>query len=238
MSAYERYYEISLLDDLHNYFPDILYNSNRFQTVQDVIQYIQNETRNRFDLFSSALRRNRTTVSNQETSRSTSSTSSRVSQIVGRRTGHSVPEQSTIRVIAPQDQISLTFNMNDDLPAQPVVGDDIEVMSSILNLLSSLGSSLNSSSTINLNTLLNRQNSFTEPVTVRPTQEQINAATTLIELANSTELCAICQDNLIHDSQQVRRINHCQHMFHNTCITQWFRRNVRCPTCRHDIRTL
>ena len=166
MSNYERYYEITLLDDLHNYFPDILYNSSRFQTVQDLIQYIQNETRNRFDLFSNAIRRNRTTTSNQETSRSTNSTSSRVSQLVGRRTGNSVPEQSTIRVIAPQEQISLSFNINDDLPAQPVIGDDIDVMSSVLNILNSLGGVNN---TFNLNTLLNRQNSFTEPVIIRPT---------------------------------------------------------------------
>jgi hypothetical protein len=236
MREYERYYEISLLDDLHNYFPDILYNSSRFQTVQDLIQYIQNETRNRFDLFSSALRRNRTTTSNQETSRSTSSTNSRVSQLVGRRTGYSIPEASSIRVVAPQDQISLTFNINDDLPAQPVVGDDIEIMSSILNVLNSLGGS-NLSRVISRENLLNRQNSFTEPVTVRPTQEQINAATTLIEIANSTELCAICQDSIVNELQQVRRINHCQHMFHNNCISQWFNRNVRCPTCRYDIRT-
>lgn len=223
-NQYENYYGVQLLNDLHNYFPDILYNSSRFQTVQDLIQYIQNETRNRFDLFSNALQRNRTTTSR--------STNSRVSQLVGRRAGYSITEPSSIRVIAPQDQISLTFNMNDDLPTQPIVGDDIDVMSSVLNLLNSLGGT---SSTFS--TLLNRQNSFREPVIVHPTQEQINAATTLIEIANSTELCAICQDSLIHDSQQVRRINHCQHMFHNNCILQWFRRNVRCPTCRHDIRT-
>ena len=126
MSNYERYYGISLLDDLHNYFPDVLYNSNRFQTVQDLIQYIQNETRSRFDLFSTALQRNRSTNSR-----------SRVSQIEGRRTGYSIPEQSRVRVIAPQEQIRLTFNMNDDLPSQPVVGDDIELMSSVINLLNS-----------------------------------------------------------------------------------------------------
>ena len=49
--SYTRVYEISLLDDIHNYFPDILYNSSRFVGVQDLLQYIQQQTRARFNLF-------------------------------------------------------------------------------------------------------------------------------------------------------------------------------------------
>ncbi len=41
-----------MLDDLHNFFPELLYNSGRFQSVQDVLQYIVAVTRRRFDLFS------------------------------------------------------------------------------------------------------------------------------------------------------------------------------------------
>jgi len=33
-------YSISLLNDLHNHFPDILYRPERFRTVQDLLQYI------------------------------------------------------------------------------------------------------------------------------------------------------------------------------------------------------
>jgi len=49
--SYTRVYEIPLLDDIHNYFPDILYNSTRFLTVQDLLQYVQQQTRARFNLF-------------------------------------------------------------------------------------------------------------------------------------------------------------------------------------------
>lgn len=45
-------YGVQLLDDLHNYFPDLLYNNQRFTTVQSVLQYITSSTRRRFDLFS------------------------------------------------------------------------------------------------------------------------------------------------------------------------------------------
>lgn len=48
----ERVYGVQLLDDIHNYFPELLYNSSRFHNVQDVLQYIVANTRRRFDLFS------------------------------------------------------------------------------------------------------------------------------------------------------------------------------------------
>ena len=51
-SNYETLYGVGLLDDLHNYFPALLYDSSSFENVQSVLGYIQRQTRNRFDLFS------------------------------------------------------------------------------------------------------------------------------------------------------------------------------------------
>jgi len=55
-SNYETLYGVGLLDDLHNYFPALLYDSSGFHSVQGVLTYIQQQTRNRFDLFSYGLR--------------------------------------------------------------------------------------------------------------------------------------------------------------------------------------
>lgn len=55
-SNYETLYGVHLLDDLHNYFPALLYDSSSFGSVRDVLGYIQRQTRNRFDLFSYGLR--------------------------------------------------------------------------------------------------------------------------------------------------------------------------------------
>lgn len=44
-------YGVQLLDDIHNYFPDLLYNNQRFTTVQGVLQYITLSTQQNFDLF-------------------------------------------------------------------------------------------------------------------------------------------------------------------------------------------
>jgi hypothetical protein len=37
-------------------------------------------------------------------------------------------------------------------------------------------------------------------------------------------------------TEECRRLKPCQHVYHRTCIDQWFLRSVACPTCRHDIR--
>jgi hypothetical protein len=50
--SYTRLYDSPLLDDLHNYFPALLYAQERFQTVGQVLQYVQQQTHQRFDLFS------------------------------------------------------------------------------------------------------------------------------------------------------------------------------------------
>jgi hypothetical protein len=48
---YERVYDVALLDDLHNYFPALLYNHEVFRNVQDVLLYIRERTQRRFNLF-------------------------------------------------------------------------------------------------------------------------------------------------------------------------------------------
>ena len=49
---YQRVYDVGLLDDLHNYFPSLLYRPELFHNVQDVLTYVQRRTAARFNLFS------------------------------------------------------------------------------------------------------------------------------------------------------------------------------------------
>jgi hypothetical protein len=77
---------------------------------------------------------------------------------------------------------------------------------------------------------------FLQPVPVRPTQEQIDANTTVGNLVSDTEhTCAICQDTLTGE-QEGRKFNACGHWFHRNCIDTWLEGNVHCPVCRHDVR--
>jgi Ring finger domain len=81
--------------------------------------------------------------------------------------------------------------------------------------------------------------SWLDPVTVRPTNEQINAGSHTFMIADmsteANERCAICQEDFISGAA-VRRLNACRHLFHRNCIDRWFNSNVRCPVCRYDIR--
>jgi hypothetical protein len=72
-------------------------------------------------------------------------------------------------------------------------------------------------------------------VPVTPSNQQIYQATTVLANPDSNrEPCAICQDTM--ESGAVRRINRCQHTFHQQCIDTWFQTGVTCPICRIDIR--
>jgi hypothetical protein len=50
-SQYEKVYGVGLFDDLHNYLPSILYEPHRFRSVPDLLAYIQQTARARFNLF-------------------------------------------------------------------------------------------------------------------------------------------------------------------------------------------
>jgi len=71
-------------------------------------------------------------------------------------------------------------------------------------------------------------------VPVIPTSYQIANGSHLVNSVPEDTQCAICQDNGV--TGQWRRLS-CSHYFHNGCILPWFQAgNVRCPVCRHDIR--
>jgi hypothetical protein len=75
-----------------------------------------------------------------------------------------------------------------------------------------------------------------QPVIVRPTEQHL-AENTYVYCSEVThdENCSICQDPM-EAGQETRTLLACSHCFHRTCIDRWFQENVRCPTCRRDVR--
>lgn len=199
------YYGITLLDDLHNYFPDILYGARgRFRNVDDLLDYIRTQTRERFDLFSNA--RNNVL-----------------------RSVNTAP----LRQAAPltnNNILEIIYNSNEDF-IDPPNSPPNDLIGSLANIVNLLYPTANNNRNV-LEQIPGRTS--LEPVVVRPTQEQITNATSIVELSNNTEVCAICQESMIDGI--IRRINHCRHTFHDVCINRNFQRNVRCPICRFDIR--
>jgi hypothetical protein len=81
--------------------------------------------------------------------------------------------------------------------------------------------------------------SLMTPVTVRPTQEQIEAATRRVKYSDiSRPTNTTCPISLepFSDNDDVIVIRHCGHIFKPAEFETWFSSNCRCPTCRYDIR--
>lgn len=78
-------------------------------------------------------------------------------------------------------------------------------------------------------------------VIVRPTAEELDRASEIVAYSSDASnnfmnhRCPISLEEF-QDGDQVRRINHCGHIFNEVSFQHWFHRNVRCPVCRFDVR--
>ena len=75
---------------------------------------------------------------------------------------------------------------------------------------------------------------FFDPVPVSASTAQISAGTEALENAPADTQCAICQDAVTTDATRIRS---CGHTYHRGCLSNWLTMSVRCPVCRHDIRS-
>ncbi len=215
LPVYETIYGVPLLDDIHNYFPALLYEHSRFQNITQVFSYVRHQLNNRFNLYAYGARR--ANLSEQEEITPT-------------------PSPTPVQP-----------------PSRPVVTPDTRYTDRMLNTmvldLLSLGlqNAEDATTTPNLffttNTATGTRTpaqlwtAFRQPVVVRPSSDTIQRATSVVAgtLVPAGTNCAICQE-AIAQTDTARKINHCDHYYHQICIDQWFQRSVFCPTCRFDIR--
>lgn len=209
MPTHDRYYGIQLVDDIHTYFPAILYEPDRFTTVTDLLHYIRTQVRDRFDIFSRA-NSYYDSLSNTHPRPDTSS------QVDTRTTQRGITRSRTEQPVPTLLDMTIYPQAN--------------INQGVTQLLQEL-----LIPTTTLRRSLYQGAQLMEPVVVAPTTEQINNASTIETTATSGEICAICQDS-IQVGTQVRSLDACDHLFHTGCIDTWFQSNVRCPVCRHDIR--
>ena len=220
---YRRIYNVGLLDDLHNYFPSLLYRPQLFNNVQDVLMYIQQRTAARFNLFNHG---HATFLETEGRSNPYARTTSH-----NRNTVHRAP------VVVPQEQ-EIETNIRVELePTGPLTS---ALDAAILPLLRSLYiPEAQQHQRIFRGTGARVPTQF-QDVVVHATQAQIDAGSSIQtadgSYASAENSCAICQDRIV-EGDIVRHLNVCRHDFHRACIDNWFlNSSVRCPTCRHDIR--
>jgi len=250
-------YQVQLLNDLHNYFPDILYNSGRFRNVQDLLEYIRQVAD------TSPYSRGLTSYNNRQT------LNARVHAVNAgrapptyRSVGLTAPTAPTAPTVptAPIPTTAPTMSAP-SIPAtnatwtQPVMSTVFEEYTPTTRIRVPLNTASTANTTMLMNTILGSmfsdlfavggagggdaglQGFLNQRVPVYPSVQEIDRATTLFRAGSNRQgdICTICQDD-IEMNQEIRQIDHCSHSFHRDCIDTWFQGNVNCPTCRHDIR--
>lgn len=219
---YRNFYGIQLLDDLHNYFPALLYAPENFVSVRDVLGYIRTRAGQEMNLFSMGQRDyNNTRVR----------TNAHV-RINNRLRPNVQPTQatytySTTNRTAPIPNQSSRFDFGDHSPnaLRIPVTSAVDGTEQSVNMLASLFTLFAGDNVLD----------SLEPVVVRPSAAQLAANTEVYIAGENRCNCSVCLE-MPAIGAEMRKINACGHTFHRRCIDIWFQRNVHCPVCRHDVR--
>ena len=248
MSIPERNYNIGLLDDIHNFFPEILYDSQLFPSdTNSLLSWI------RFRmtiLFPQNFRRGRLNYEQR--------------YMVNVRADYE--EWLFLTRVMPPPQIRMPpyrnefINTNTTIPLYNTFFNSINQAAINQPLFSppqpplaqNLVNQVNPNYRIwggedNLSILglalsfptENWLASFFDSIPIVPTPAEIEAGSQILQNTSILEdvICTICQEHDQSPRETVwRKINSCSHIFHKHCIDRWFTRNSHCPVCRFDIR--
>jgi len=229
--AYQVVYGVGLLDDVHNYFPALLYDQGRFQTLTNVFSYVRSQLNNRFNLYAHGARLAQAQGQGQAQTAAPSS--------------FSPPATYTTTTTPPP--IIRSFRGG--------AASDNEVMASASFLLNMLNLGLEGEAgftPLRTGTLGPAPGTggtgatggiwaaFRSPVIVAPSTAVLASNTSVLNASDVSNnlvgvVCTICQDTVV-PTDICRRLNACQHVYHKGCIDEWFTRSVFCPSCRHDVR--
>lgn len=199
-------YGVQLFDDLHNYLPALLYHPEQFNSIRECLEYIQNRARNNFNLYD--IHQRNFTID--------SDSNSEISEIEERYNRRE-------RIIRENERT----NQSSEELLQNLLNDFISPRLTSSNPITNILSMFTAAAPLNVPITSGAQPS------IQANRQQINNATQLISTTISSEICSICHESLANS--EVRRINHCRHMFHQSCIDRWFQQNARCPVCRYNI---
>jgi hypothetical protein len=263
-SRYERHYDVQLLDDLHNYFPAILYDPLRFNTVRELLQYVQDQMRAHFDLFSAGVTGFRSRAGRQPLAqpppRPRQATSSTISTPPIRTPPPSVGSSAASAAPSPAPRpvgladvvesllgLAAAGGQPDEIGGGSATGINVTATPpSLLDLLSVNSPYTWSSHPLFSPTIYTTVRATLSPAAaaaartndspfIQPTLQQIQSGSIIGLIDRQDQVCAICQEDLPIGSH-VRTLRACNHPFHIGCIDTWLLRDVHCPVCRHDIR--
>ena len=248
-------YSISLLNDLHNNFPDLLYRPTRFRNVGDVLNYVIGVAQqNPYEAARREYERRMPPVWSGQSGPTGTHVASVPAPSVPAPSVTAAPSRSSIEVLnalytSPlQSEMVIGSSYGSrrrsvfQAPSDPIMSFIGELIGGSIGIGSSSSVGIREPSSVGIGStygyygIPNLQSFLNDRVHVFPSPEQIEAGTILTTaIQTQDDNCSICQDPIEQD-QPMRMIRHCAHRFHQDCIDTWFEQHVSCPTCRHDIR--
>jgi hypothetical protein len=221
-------YGIPLLDDLHDVFPEILYDTEMFVN-NALVEFIRTRMRTTFP---SEFVRHQTRFRIQNRPPRVRTAAATIS---------APPTIPTVRVSSPHPRTPPLTSTRFTVP----LTNGFQSIASLFDMdgiSAGLGAGLGAGLTEILRTAIHTEIPPADltPVPVRPSSEDIRHATIVTTIEPAADVvCAVCQDHQPpqNSSNEWRIIRHCNHRFHKSCIDRWFNSgHVNCPTCRFDIR--
>ena len=251
-NGYQILYGFDMLDELHNFFPEIMYDDQTFSQehclwmrhrLRTLFPHVFVRQQNLYTLYQATERRNNFTAWRNTMPAPVASVPSMASVPV-------IPVLSAIPTVS-FTSVPPTINTSPFTPMRTRARNIMPVSPPPApsrrarhdNPMADIDVATLGLSAIFLDGLLNNNTNNLlfnwmpqQDVPVIPTSAQIDAGTVEVPPADVSEdtTCAVCQEH--GTENDVWRKLHCNHYFHSRCILPWFQRNVHCPVCRADIR--
>lgn len=233
-------YSNVLLDSIHNYFPDLLYNNTRFETTPELMEYIRNQMAHHFNTY------NRATL--DYWSSRTPPPPPIPAPVAQAPRGNTYMEDELYLDILNQimrGENARGGNARGESqpvpaaptpPVQPTAAATAAQPQRLIRRPRTLLDDLfpNLSAPLFIRATRYRMMPQAEPNS--PIRQGISGETINRITHTETDIsgqCPICYDD--YSGNDLRVINTCSHAFHKECIDRWFVNNHTCPMCRRDL---
>ena len=221
--AYQVVYGVGILDDVHNYFPALLYDQGRFQNITNVFSYVRSQLNNRFNLYAYGARLSQAQAQGQAQAQATTTAPPPMPPVV--RTFRGAASDNEVMASASFLLNMLNLGLEGEAGFTPLRAG-------------TFGAGQGTGATAGTGGGI--WAAFRAPVIVAPSTAVLASNTSILNASDVSNnlvgvVCTICQDTVV-PTDLCRRLNACQHVYHKACIDEWFTRSVFCPSCRHDVR--
>jgi hypothetical protein len=241
---YEHIYGSVILDELHNYFPAILYDQTQFTSVQSILGYMNRQIDSRFNPYLYGRSQYNNLISNIIPSLPFiySQPQMQQQQMQPQMQQQQMQQQQMQPQMQQQQMQPQMQHQQQQQQQQQPQPQPQSIRTEDISYIFQMPIRNTYTPTVAMNSIFRQLlEEYDEPVPIVASSRVIESNTSIYHFTSpqivlNQEACAVCQEEY-EDGDVLRKITQCTHYFHKTCIDSWFLTNTKCPVCRHDIRT-